>query len=93
MPECNLLPIFSQNGKTFFALDFLGSWNKEQHVNLGIPFNSNQLFQCLESTDFAREHYKYLMLDLTGPFPAFLISNLWFSVEQWGLTSLQVPSR
>ncbi len=73
-----------------FVLDFLGSWNTELHKTiLTVPFNQDQLFQCRDSTDFAREHYKYLMLDLTGPYQVFLVSNLWFAIEQWGLTSLQ----
>lgn len=73
-----------------FALDFLGSWNKELHEKVKkVPFDEDKLFQCLGSTKFDREHYKYLMLELTGPYPVFLISNLWFALEQWGLESLR----
>jgi hypothetical protein len=61
-----------------FALEFLSAWN-----------NAPDLFtNSLDRTEFAREHYKYLMLDLTGYFPVPLVSQLWFAVEQWGLASV-----
>jgi len=70
----------------YFALEFLGTWNKELHEKtLGQPFESDNLFKCMEFTDFAREHRKFLMLDLESVFPSILISQLWFALEQWGL--------
>jgi len=73
-----------------FALEFLRAWNKEEHEKkLEVPFDSDSLFKCLESTEFAREQYKFLMLDLEYPFPSFLVSQLWFALERWGLSDMR----
>jgi hypothetical protein len=71
-----------------FALSFIGAWNKELHEMLEIPFNPDDLFSCLAQTHFAREHFKFLTLDLETPFPTVLIAQLWFALEQWGLVHL-----
>ena len=73
-----------------FALEFLRAWNKEKYEQkLKQPFDSDCLFECLECTEFAREHYKFLAIDLYSPFPTVLIAQLWFALEQWGLTYMQ----
>jgi hypothetical protein len=85
----------------YFALEFLGTWNKElSERKHGQPFNSDNLFTCLDSSEFAREYLKHLMLDLrmfdqdgNRAFPSFLTSQLWFAIEQWGLTHLKVPAK
>lgn len=69
-----------------FALEFLRAWNQTNfRTKSNSPLDSDRLFECLESTHFAREHYKLLMLDSDFPFPTLVISQLWFSLEQWGL--------
>jgi len=73
-----------------FALEFLRAWNKEKHEKkLDLPFDSDALFECLENTEFAREHQKLLALDWDSTFPTPLISQLWYSLEQWGLTHMR----
>lgn len=69
----------------YFALEFLATWNKERYDRRKIHFDADLLFKHLEATDFPKEHHKYLSLELYESFPTFLISQLWFSLEQWGL--------
>ena len=71
-----------------FAIEFLASWNDVSFKKQEKPFDAGLLFECFNHTDFAKEHYKYLMLDLTDHFPVPLIAQLWFVAEQWGLNSL-----
>ncbi|MDR2641960.1 MAG: hypothetical protein LBC74_04125 [Planctomycetaceae bacterium] len=74
----------------YFSLQFLGSWNKELYEKkYHKPFDSDSLFAPLASTEFAREHHKFLMTETDGSFPAFLIAQLWFALEQWGLTAMK----
>ena len=94
-----------------FAIEFLGTWNKEMHEKvLRQPFDADNLFMCLGSTDFAEEHRKFLMLDhleVVDPtlwddpfseasevaFPAILIAQLWFALEQWGLAHMRSTAK
>ena len=75
-----------------FAMAFLGAWQKEKHEQiLKKPFDADSLFGCFDSTKFACEHHKFLMLDFEHEFPTVLIAQLWFALEQWGLKCVQHP--
>lgn len=89
----------------YFAIEYLGAWKKEESEKiLKQSFNANNLFLCLNSTNFAREHRKFLMLEFlpldpvylppdspADSFPTVLMAHLWFALEQWGLECMQHP--
>jgi len=77
-----------------FGILFISEWNVRHYPamrfdNPANRFDSEIFLHPLLSTDeghtFIREHKKSLMAKRNGPFPLFLIAQLWFTLEQWGL--------
>ncbi|MGL4943577.1 MAG: hypothetical protein ACRC46_10350 [Thermoguttaceae bacterium] len=78
-----------------FGIEFLSRWNEMYYPESRFDTPTNHfhtetflvpLLNTDEGTDFIREHTKYLMARRNSPFPLFLIAQLWFVLEQWGLT-------
>ena len=77
-----------------FGIQFICRWNEvyypeDRFDNPSNPFDTEKFLYPLLSTDeggrFICEHRKSLMAKRNGPFPLFLIAQLWFTLEQWGL--------
>lgn len=79
----------------YFGLGYLCRWNefyypRNNFVNSSNPFNRDWFLLPLTKTDagkcFMREHAKLLCADHKQSFPVFYVANIWFLIEQWGLT-------
>jgi len=83
----------------YFAPQFLCRWHEDQWPKkFNKPFPSETFCELLlyrtdEGLRFTREHRKYLMSELHCKFPAFLIAQLWFALEQRGLAQLENVAR
>ena len=73
----------------YFGIHFLCRWHEEQTDGFSSNLFCKPFYQTNEGLCFAREHYKYLMSELHCKFPAFIIAQLWFALEQWGLAHIK----
>ena|GEM_PF-4639204 len=82
-----------------FGLHFIARWNELYYP---APFHTKAFFFPLIHTEegrtFQQEHLKLLMSHSRETIPLFWASQLWFSLEQWGLTHMRatcvdVPGR
>jgi len=69
----------------YFGIHFLCRWHEQQTQQFSSNVFCVPFYQTDEGRCFAREHHKFLMSELHCKFPAFLIAQLWFALEQWGL--------
>ena len=69
----------------YFGVHFLCRWHEIQNPRFSGDVFCELFHQTNEGRSFTREHHKYLMSELHCKFPAFLIAQLWFVIEQWGL--------
>jgi hypothetical protein len=81
-----------------FGIQFISRWNelyypKQHFQNPNNRFDTEKflfpLNETCEGQSFWREHRKWLMAKKTNPFPLFLAAQLWFLIEQWGLTYMR----
>ena len=74
----------------FFGVQFLTRWHQ---VYSREPFYPDKFLHHLLLQDagyvFLQEHIKLLSVDSPQPFPVFWASQLWFLLEQWGLTHME----
>jgi hypothetical protein len=70
-----------------YISNVFSQWKKRFCENMNTCTNDPR-FLTLASTEFAREHRKFLMTEIDGSFPTFLIAQLWFALEPWGLTAI-----
>ena len=73
-----------------FGLQFIARWNE---IYYPAPFNVKAFCYPLTHTEegrvFQQEHLKLLMSHSRESIPLFWASQLWFSLEQWGLTHMR----
>jgi hypothetical protein len=81
-----------------FGIQFISRWNemyypKQHFQNPNNIFNTNNFLYPLNETpegqSFYKEHRKFLMAKSSSPFPLFLIAQMWFLIEQWGVTYMR----
>jgi hypothetical protein len=74
----------------FFGIQFLTRWHEVYFDGIFYP---DKFLNSLLSTDmgyaFLQEHIKLLCVQSQQPFPVFWCSQLWFLLEQWGLTHME----
>jgi hypothetical protein len=77
-----------------FGLQFITRWHE---VYNPAPFFSESFLYPIthmeEGIIFRQEHFKLLMLHSKQPIPIFWASQLWFLLEQWGLSYMREASR
>ena len=83
----------NSNFALYFGFQFISRWHELQwEQNFHKPFPTDQFCDLFYGTEegkrFICEHNKYLMSELHCQFPAFIIAQLWFSLEQWGFAHL-----
>ena len=83
----------NSNFALYFGFQFISRWHEllwEQNYHR--PFPTDQFCDLFYGTELGKrficEHNKYLMSELHCRFPAFIIAQLWFALEQWGLAHL-----
>jgi hypothetical protein len=78
----------------FFGVQFLTRWHE---VYSGEPFYPDKFLYPLLATDkgyaFLQEHLKLLCAESQPQIPVFWASQLWFLLEQWGLTYMEQTTK
>jgi len=76
-----------------FGLQFLTRWNEVYHPE---PFYPDSFLKPLHTDRcraFFQEHIKLLCVKSEQPIPIFWASQLWFLLEQWGLTYMELTAK
>ena len=72
-----------------FGLQFLVRWNEVHRRDAFFPEPFLYPFiHTKEGKDFQQEHFKLLMRRRKQPISLFWASQLWFALEQWGLSHM-----
>jgi hypothetical protein len=82
----------------FFGLQFIIRWNEmyypeKKFQNPDNVFPTSHFIHPIQNTEEGRSfviaHKKMLTAKPEGPFPLFLIAQMWFLIEQWGLSYMR----